>query len=80
MGTVLSSDEYQCICGGMVPVPHQMFRPPSTAMQAICSDVCGRVWEFAYFDSGEFTGQAPELVPPVPSSVSIRGRAELQAG
>ena len=56
---------FRCTCGGTVPVPHQLLDPPSKTIQAICSDVCGRVWEFTYDEAGAFTGFPPELVPQV---------------
>ncbi len=53
--------EFRCTCGGVVPVPHQS-DPSQLTMRAICSDACGRMWEFTYDDTGAYTGQVPQLV------------------
>jgi len=58
-------DEFRCPCGATVPVPHQLFVPPARSIQAVCSDSCGRVWEFTYDESGAFTGSVPQPVPQV---------------
>ena len=52
-----------CICGGTVPVPRQLFEPPSSSLHAICSDNCGQVWEFTYDEAGVLAGSSPKLVP-----------------
>ena len=58
-------DEYRCVCGGTIPVPRQLTAPPAEAIQAMCSDLCGRLWEFSYDETGAFTGLSPQLASAV---------------
>jgi len=59
--------QFPCPCGGTVPVPNQLFHPPSETLRAICTDVCGRVWEFTYDKAGGFSGNSPQLAQPASS-------------
>lgn len=51
---------FECHCGGTVPVPHNPLK--HRAIRGMCSNGCGRWWEFIYDEHGQWINQPPRLV------------------